>query len=98
MIHSPVHLCGAGAIGTASGARETPQVAFAEATGSCGRTSCIHILLIQAPNRHYHVERAKVKAKETVKGGRTGIFQFGLTDESVVRKAFLANECEACVW
>ena len=33
-----------------------------------------------------------------VKGGHTGIILFGLTDESVVRKALLADECEACVW
>ena len=33
-----------------------------------------------------------------VKGGRTGIIPFGLTNESVVRKALLADECEACVW
>ena len=59
----------------------------------------MQILLIQTSSRYYRVEHAEAKAKETgVKGGRTGIFPFGLTNESVVRKAFLADECEACVW
>ena len=92
--HSPVHLYGAGAIGTAG---ETPQAVFAEATGLGDRTSCTHILLIH-PSHHYCVEHAKKKKARVVKGERTGIFPLGLMNESVVCKAFLTDECEACVW
>jgi hypothetical protein len=56
--HLSVRLYGAEAIRIAGGVPETPKVAFAEARGSGGHTSCTQILLIH-PSRHYRVDHAE---------------------------------------
>ena len=93
MTHSRVRLYGAGAIGTVTGPPGSTQVVFAEARGSGCHTSCIHTLL-NHPDHQYSV----VSVNGTGKGERTGIQPLGLTNESVVRKAPLTDECEACMW
>jgi len=63
---SPVHSYDSGEIGTATGSPDSPQVAFAEATGSGCRTSCIHILL-DHPGFQHCVVPVKRTGKEDVR-------------------------------